>query len=95
MNRDLQNFDYQPADKLDKLLWGRKDTFAPQFKHCGASAPVAPAVPTHICFKQSTFRNSLSNFLCVCFKSHTNRTVVIKKDSLRSMPCSPSLHAPM
>jgi len=34
--------DNQPPDKLGKLLPGQKDTFAPT----GASAPIAPAVPT-------------------------------------------------
>ena len=29
MNRDLSNIDYQPTDKLGKLLLGQKDTFAP------------------------------------------------------------------
>ena len=41
MNKDLQNFDYQPADKLGKLLRGPRG-----FSTAGARAHVAPTVPT-------------------------------------------------
>ena len=37
MNKDLQNFDYQPADKLDKLLRGPRG-----FSIAGARAPRYP-----------------------------------------------------
>ena len=42
MNRELQKFDYLLADKLGKLLRGRKYTFS----IAGESAPVAPEIPT-------------------------------------------------
>ena len=47
MNRDfIYNFDYQPADKVGKLLRGEKILLPHGFSIAGASAPVAPAVPT-------------------------------------------------
>jgi len=66
MNRDLSNFDYQPADKLGKLLRGRKDTFAPAVSALrGASAPVARAVPTPMLASSS--RRLLHVIKCVNF----------------------------
>jgi len=48
MNRDLQKFDYQSADKLGKLLRGRKDTFATPVSPLPGRAPppLASVVPT-------------------------------------------------
>jgi len=49
MNRDFYKFEVSLAtswSKLGKLLWGQR-YFRPRgFKIAGASAPVAPAVPT-------------------------------------------------
>jgi len=50
MNSDLQNFDYQPADKLGKLLRGQKDTFAPVVSALRGRAPPLPRRFRRLCF---------------------------------------------
>jgi len=55
----VMKFDYQPADKLGKLLRGQKDTFS----IAGASAAVAPAVFfIHLFHRTQTVQYELNEY---------------------------------